>query len=131
MSERRAVRVSFELWEQQVRQGYTTAGFRCIQGLPEDAALCGAWLYGRYDKPDPVFMFESENWSTPPRDETLTFDGQVYPVEVPVFRIAECRTCKWWLEGEKLTDPNLCEETGGYADADYGCVYYEPRETLL
>jgi len=153
MGERRAVRVSYELWEQAVKQGYVTAGFRCIQGLPEDAAL---YLVSVYDglKPDPVFVFESEKWSTPPREETIKIDRTTYPVEQPVFQIAECRTCKHWQpSAHKLTGECILTRDDDYVPvhkesaaravascddahptswlqtgADFGCTQYEPRE---
>lgn len=102
MGELRAVRVSHELWKQIMTKGYTSGGWRCVKGLPEDAELVSVWIYDVV-QPDPVFVFESDSWEGPAERET-GYGENVYPECLPKFRTAECRTCKWWRCEEVFED---------------------------
>jgi len=105
--EKRAIQVSHQLWAQVMTEGYTSGGVRCIEGLPEDARFVTAFyreMAAMEGDPsqwsmvaDPVFVFESDRWSRSARGHTVIAPwGEEFPAYDPVFRVAECRTCKWW-----------------------------------
>ena len=162
--EERAVRVSHELWKQLATQGYT-GSFQCLIGLPEDAEFVTAFyqtLHQSKEDPscweyaaNPVFVFASERWVQPAGEHTVCAPwGEEWPVFVPTFQAAECRTCKWWgptahrLTGECcLTREDdfvpvhkesaargvaSCDDPHPISwlqtEAGFGCTQYEPRE---
>lgn len=126
--EKRAVQVSHELWRQIMTQGHTNLGFRCVEGIPENATLCALFERGGWPRPDPVFIFESDNWDGPPSEWKVRVEGQEFPVHDVVFQITECRTCRWW-EREGIAD-GYCECPHidiHMTDADFGCTQYEKQ----
>lgn len=144
--EKRAVQVSHELWKQIMTQGYTSGGVRCVEGLPEDARLVESFAReeqfiigddGRVEmRSDPVFVFESDKWTTPTPERTVVNAvRETIPVFHPVFRTAECRTCKHWDKIRKhlYKTEYEAECNKGVNDVPvpetFGCVEYEPRET--
>jgi hypothetical protein len=93
MMEKRAVRVSHELWKQIMTQGYESGGIKCTYGLPEDATLVEVFVKEHGSLPDPVFVFESSSWaddlafSAPSAKSPRT--GEAFPVFGPIFQAAE------------------------------------------
>ena len=126
--ERRAVRVSHEFWKQMMTQGYTNVGIQCVRGLPEDAKLVEVWVWECVE-PDPVFVFESDSWGGPAARD-IQLGENVYPECIPVFRTAECRTCKSWSSG-KGGGASWCWHLDIETGPSFGCAEYgpEPRET--
>ena len=157
MGEKRAVRVSHELWRQIMTQGRSISGlFVCYQGIPEDATLAFATYAGPDERPDPIFVFESDNWTGNVGEwRVVDRKGVEYPsVHEVLFVDAECRTCKNWdpsshkLSGEcRLTRDDdyvpVHKESLARAvssgdgphpvswlqtEAGFGCAQYEPKE---
>jgi len=152
--EKRAVRVSHELWKQMFTEGYTSGGIRCVKGLPEDARLVGVKLHDRPDGPDPIFLFESDQWAGPAQEYPFDAVDGKHPGQEVVFQTAECLTCKHWdPSSHKLTGECVLtrdddyvpdfKESRAHAKAhaddphpiswlqtakDFGCTQYEPRE---
>jgi len=124
--EQRAVRVSHELWKQIMTQGYTSGGWQCVKGLPEDAQLVKVWIWEGV-QPDPVFVFESDSWEGPAERE-IGYGENVYPECLPEFRTAECRTCRSWTrDGNPILESQWCNSLVEITDEGFGCVLYEPE----
>lgn len=150
MKEKRAVRVSFELWTQMMEQDYTSGGLRCVEGLPKGAKMVDYFAITSSnpqnavcDYPDLVFVFECDDWGTPTPEYTVYYPRHhtEMPVMNVVFRVAECQTCKHWTgHGDELQEMGACTAPTAFVDActgkgltltsrDFGCTSYEPRET--
>ncbi len=139
MGEKRAVQVSHELWKQMMTRGYTSAGIRCVQGLPDGAQFVSAFhafVSSQHRYPDLLFVFESSDWGEDPLDRTVSYGHERLPLmAAPVFQIAECRTCK-----QSEADPalislgsaqasHLCLWLDKYFKPDFSCAKYQHRET--
>ena len=135
-SERRAVRVSHELWREILTQGYTSAGWRCIQGIPEDATIVATWNTCGWPTPNPLFLFESDQWDGPAEQWIVEIDGQKYHEQRVIFQRVECRACKHWARTSDPTE-GTCSSPSAFTDAltgkglsltneNFGCTAYEP-----
>lgn len=143
--EKRAIQVSHELWQDIMTEGYTSVGIKCVEGLPEDARFVTAFLREALSekdgdawimRPDPVFIFESDQWARPARNYTIKLGGVEYPAYDPVFQVAECRTCKWWdyEDGSAKVGHGFCQcpeipSTTLMTPRLFGCTSYELRES--
>ena len=134
--EERVVEISYELWKQMLTQGYTSGGYRCVEGLPQDAKLIEVFWKenGPGRLPSLCAAFLAEEWTGP--DWQYTIQSPRTAVEYKPFKPvlvdqdgARCDTCWYWQISSGTENRKRCARLGIWLMDDFGCVKYKPRAT--